>query len=226
MGLPASQAEGEEAGLMKPARMAMATPLRRSKSLLAGLGLFFEGELLVLGDAGGAVDGDAEDADGHAEEDDLAGGGVEDFAELAVVDGRDDGAEGGAEAERDGVSEGDAEVADGEAEGDAADSPENAAEERVVNGGGVSGVDLVEDAEEIGDEEGAEDERSDDPGGEALDEPVDLPRPALDAAEGDEVGGGGEAADPVEDDAEKRIWTHALPRSERTRNCSGGVHHT
>ena len=67
---------------------------------------------------------------------------------------------------------------------------------------------MCEDAEEVRDEEGGEDERGDDPGGEALDEPVDLPGPALDSAEGDEVGGGGEAADPVIDDADERIWSH------------------
>ncbi len=126
---------------------------------------------------------------------------MQDGAELSVHDGRDDGAEGGAEAERDGVAEGDAEVADGEAEGDAADAPEDAEEQRELEGVGVLRVDLAEDAEEVGDEEAAEDEGRDDPGGEALDEPVDLPRPALDAAEGDEVGGRGEAADPVIDDA-------------------------
>ena len=63
----------------------------------------------------------------------------------------------------------------------------------------------MEDAEEIGDEKAGEDDWCDDPGGESLDEPVNLPRPALDAAEGDEVGGGGETSNPVEDDAEKRI---------------------
>ncbi len=87
--------------------------------------------------AGGSVDGYADEADEDAEQDDLAGGLVEDGAELAVIDGRDDGAEGGAEAEGDGVSEGDAEVADGEAEGDAADSPEDAPEEGVVDAAGI-----------------------------------------------------------------------------------------
>jgi hypothetical protein len=50
--------------------------------------------------------------------------------------------------------------------------------------------------------------RGDDPGGEALDDPVDLPGPALDLAEWDEVGGGGEAPDQVVDDAEKEIGSH------------------
>jgi hypothetical protein len=63
----------------------------------------------------------------------------------------------------------------------------------------------MHDGGEMGDEQAGEDGRGDDPGGEALDDPVDLPRPALDAAEGDKVGGGAEAADPMEDYAEKRI---------------------
>ena len=42
----------------------------------------------------------------------------------------------------------------------------------------------------------------------ALNEPVDLPRPALDSAKGNEVGGGGEAANPVIKNADKRIRSH------------------
>ena len=62
----------------------------------------------------------------------------------------------------------------------------------------------------MGDEEPGEERRGDEPGGDALDDPVDLPRPALDAAEGDEVRGGAEAADPVEYDAKKRIWSQVV----------------
>jgi len=71
-----------------------------------------------------------------------------------------------------------------------------------VDAGGGRGA---EDAEEVWDEEAGEYDGRDDPRGEALDKPVDLPRPTLDGAEGDEVGGGGEAADPVKDDADERI---------------------
>ena len=175
---------------------------------LSGFGFFFGGKFMLLGDAGGSVDGDADDADDDADEDDLAGGLVEDGEDLPVKDGRDDGAEGGAETEGDRISEGDAEIADGEAEGEAAGSPEDAPEDGVIDAAGVLGEGGVEDAEEVGDEQRGEDDRREDPCGEALDEPVDLPRPALDAAEGDEVGGGGETSNPVEDDAEKRIWSH------------------
>ena len=165
---------------------------------LAGLGLFFGGDFAFFADSGCSVDCYSDDADGDSEEDDLAGGLVHDGDDLAVEDGRDDGAEGGAEAEGDGVAEGDAEVADGEAEGDSTYSPEDAPEDGVVDGGVGRGV---EDGGEMGDEEPGEERWGDEPGGDALDDPVDLPRPALDAAEGDEVSGGAEAADPVEDDA-------------------------
>jgi len=97
---------------------------------------------------------------------------VHDDVDGAVIDWGNEGAEGGAEAESDRVSEGDAQVADGEAEGEAADSPEDSPEEGVVDAGGGGGV---EDAEEVWNEEAGEDERCDDPRGEALDEPVDLP---------------------------------------------------
>ncbi len=175
---------------------------------LACFGLFFGGDFALFGDACGSVDGDAEETDEDAEEDDLAGGLVEDGEELAVEDGGNDGAEGGAEAEGDGVSEGDAEVADGEAEGEATGSPEDAPEDGVVDAAGVLSVGGVKDGEEVRDEDAGEEGGGDDPGGETLDEPVDLPRPALDAAEGDEVCGGGETADPVIDDADKRIRSH------------------
>jgi len=174
----------------------------------ACFGFFFGGDFVFFRDAGGSIDGDADDADEDSGEDDLAGGLVEDGEELSMEDGRDDGAKGSAEAEGDGVSEGDAEIADGETEGEAAGSPEDAPEDGVVDAAGVLCVGGVEDAEDVGDEQPGEDDGRDDPCGEALDEPVNLPRPALDAAEGDEVGGGGETSNPVKDDAEKRIWSH------------------
>ena len=125
-----------------------------------------------------------------------------------MVDGGDDGAESGAETEGDGVSESDAEIADGEAEGEAACSPEDSPEDGVVDAAGILSISGVENAEEVWDEDPCEDDWRDDPCGETLNEPVDLPRPALDAAERDEVGGGGEASNPVKDDAKKRIWSH------------------
>src|ERR1700734_1512814 len=115
---------------------------------------------------------------------------MKDGTEFAVSDRGNDGAEGRAEAERDRVTESEAEIGNGETEGDATASPENAEEKREPHVSGIGEVDLMDDAEEVGDEDGAEEGGRDDPRCEALDEPVDLPRPALDAAEGDEVGGG------------------------------------
>ena len=165
---------------------------------LAGLSFFFGGELALLGETGSSVDRYRDETDGDAGEDDLARGLVEDDVDGAVVDGWDEGSEGSAKAEGNGVAEGEAKVADGEAEGETADAPEDSPEEGVVNAG-VGG--FAKDADEVGNEDEGEDERGDDPCGEALDDPVDLPRPAPDATEGDEVRGGGETADPVEDDA-------------------------
>ena len=123
---------------------------------------------------------------------------MEDGVDGAVIDGWNEGSEGGAKAQGDGVTEGKAEITDGEAEGDAADAPEDSPEKCVVDAGGGG---FAKDVDDVGDEDEGEDERGDDPRGETLDEPVDLPRPAPDATEGDEVGGGGETADPVIDDA-------------------------
>ncbi len=89
----------------------------------ASFGFFFGGDFAFLGEAGCAVNGYGDEADGYAGEDYLAGGLVEDGLDGAVVDGWDEGSEGGAEAEGDGVTEGQAEVADGQAEGDASDAP-------------------------------------------------------------------------------------------------------
>ena len=136
---------------------------------------------------------------------------MEDGAELMVVDRRNDGSKGSAEAKCDGVSESDAEVADREAEGEASDSPEDSPEDGEVDAARVLCVGGAEDSGDVGNENVGKDERRDDPSGESLDEPVDLPRPALDSAEGDEVCGGSEAADPVIDDADKRIGSHAVP---------------
>jgi hypothetical protein len=70
------------------------------------------------------------------------------------------------------------------------------------------GMDLPKDAKDIGNEETGKYDRGDDPCCEALDKPVDLPGLALDAAERNEICGGGETADPVKDDADKRVGSH------------------
>ena len=121
----------------------------------AGFGLLFGGELFLFGEAGCSVDGYGDEADEYAEEDDLAGGLVNDDLDGAVVDGRDEGSEGGAEAEGDGVAEGDAKVADGEAEGEASDAPETSPEECVEDAGAGG---FVEDGGEVRDEDAGEDD--------------------------------------------------------------------
>lgn len=207
-GFAGREAKGEEAA-HDAGEDGDGDPLAEGEVGLAGFGLLFRGGLFFFGPASGSVDGHGDDADGDAQKDDLAGGLVHDGGDLAGVDGRDQRTEGSAEAEGNGVAEGDAEIADSEAEREAANSPECAEEEGVEAVRGMGGVGRVKDAREVGHEDISENHRSDDPGGKALDEPVDLPRPALDGAEGNEVGGGGEAADPVINDADKRIGSHA-----------------
>ncbi len=148
-GLAGVEAEGEE-GAHEPgedgdgdALAEVVIPSRRPQ-------LLFRGDFVFFGVAGGAVDCDADEADEDSEEDDLAGGLVEQAPDLAVEDGRDEGSEEGAEAESDGVSEGDAEVADGEAEGDSADSPENAEEQGVAQVRWMGGVSLAHDVRRWG----------------------------------------------------------------------------
>ena len=72
----------------------------------------------------------------------------------------------------------------------------------------VLGVGGVKDGGDVGNEDPCENDGRYDPRGETLDEPIDLPRPALDAAEGDEVRGGGKASNPMKDDAKKGVWSH------------------
>ena len=204
MGAPAFRPKAKKA-LMMPAKMATERPLRRLKSRSPDSILSAGVSSRSLERAGEAVDGDGDEAEEDAEEDDLAGAVAGDGGDFAGVDGRNEGAEGGAEAERDGVAEGDAEIADGEAEGEAAESPERAEEDGVADGGAGR---VGEDLPEVRDEDGGDEGGGEDPGGEALDDPVDLPAPALDAAERDEVCGGGEAADPVVDNADEGVGSH------------------
>lgn len=196
--------------------------LAEGEGLLSGLDGRVGADLLLLGVAGGAVDGDGDGADEDAKQGDLAGVGVRDGHNLAVVDGRDECAEDHAQAEGDGVSQGEAEVTDGQAEGEPADAPQHAEENGVGDGMvGRVGVGRGDDAPHVGDEDAGQQGGRDDPGGEALDDPVDLPGPALDLAEGDEVGGGGEAADQVVDDSDERIGNHgaSLLRVEFGEEC-------
>ena len=126
---------------------------------------------------------------------------MQECAYLPVVDGWNERSEEGAKSKRDGIAEGDAKVSDGEAKRNATDAPKDPEEERIAQVIGVCRIGLVHDAGEMGNEEVPKNRGCNDPCGEALNDPVDLPRPALDSAEWNEVSGGAEAADPVEDDA-------------------------
>ena len=164
---------------------------------------------MFLGPAGEAVDRHGQQADRNTREHDLAGALVQDGVDLTRVDGRDECAECGAKSEGDGIAECDAEITDGKAEGKAADAPERAHEDGVANGRARRGGEHVP---QVRHQQRRHEERRDDPGGESLHDPIDLKRPALDAAKRDKVGGRGEAADPVIDDAEKGVCTQALPQ--------------
>ncbi len=207
-GLAGGEAEGEETA-HNAGKDGDRDALGEGEVRLARFGLLFGSGLLLFRPACGSIDGYGDNADSDAEQDNLAGGLVHDRGDLAGIDGRDQSAEGSAETKGDGITEGDAKIADGKAEGEAADAPERAEEKSVEAVGRMCGVGGVEDVGQVGDEDVGEDYRCDDPGGEALNEPVNLPRPAFDGAEGNKVGGGGEAADPVINDADKRIGTHA-----------------
>lgn len=80
-----------------------------------------------------------------------------------------------AKSQSDGVSESQAKITDGEAKDEAAyapkDSPENGEEDAAV----IVRVGGMEDSDGVRNEDAGEAEGSDNPGGESLDEPVDLP---------------------------------------------------
>ena len=84
----------------------------------------------------------------------------------------------------------------------------------------------LEDAGEVWNEQAGEKDRSDDSGGKALDEPVDLPGPALDRPERYEIGSRGQSSNPVVDHSDKRVWAQITPRplkigsSNRTQTTS------
>ena len=75
-GLAGVEAEGEE-GAHEAGEDGDGDALAEVVVALAGFGLLFGGDLLLLGVAGGSVDRDADEADEDAEQDDLAGGLVE-----------------------------------------------------------------------------------------------------------------------------------------------------
>ncbi len=63
----------------------------------------------------------------------------------------------------------------------------------------------------------------DEPRSDALDNPVNFPGPTLDSPKRDEIAGGGEAADPVIDNANEWVRTHTHLSSW---GCSKRTHPT
>jgi hypothetical protein len=110
------------------------------------------------------------------------------------------------EAQGDGIAETEAKVPDGQAEGETTHAPQRSPQQSEAN---AAGRGEMENLENPWHEQSGDKGRSEQPRSHALDDPVNLPRPALDSTEGDEVAGGGEAAQPMKDDAQKRIRTHA-----------------
>ena len=68
----------------------------------------------------------------------------------------------------------------------------------------------MEYPEEVWNQDASQNDRGDDPGSESLDDPVNLPGPATNSTEGNEIGSGGEASNPVINDAYKRIWSQTV----------------
>ena len=66
----------------------------------------------------------------------------------------------------------------------------------------------MKNVEEMGDQQKRQYHRSDEPGGNALDDPVNFPGPALDSTKWNEIAGRSEATDPVIENANKRVRTH------------------
>ena len=98
------------------------------------------------------------------------------------------------------------EVAHGEAEGQPAQAPHGAPEPGPPEGRGGG---LAQHAQQVPRVDGGQDPGGDDPAEEAPDQPVDLPGPLLHPPVGDVEAARGEAAEPVEEDAEERVRRHS-----------------
>ena len=157
---------------------------------------------------GESADDDGGKAKSDSEEDHLARTVADDFVHLAGEEWGDKGSESGTEAERNGVAERDAEIADAETEEEAADAPHGSPEPGVE---GDAAVDTAEYGHDVWDEGCGEEDGDDDPAKNALDNPVDLPRPALDSAEGKVATRGGKSAGPMIENAQKRIRVQEKP---------------
>src|ERR1700689_2668748 len=119
---------------------------------------------------------------------------MNDLVDRAIVDWWNERPECRTKPERNGIPEGDAQVADREAKGETPDSPKRPPKQRIEDA--VVRC-RTQHQEKIWNEYAGENNRRDNPCREALNQPIDLPGPALDTAKGDEVRRGGESSDPV-----------------------------
>ena len=157
---------------------------------LAGLGFLFFRDLALFGQACHATDGHSDQADEDSKKDDLAGERVDDGDDLelacgfAVEEWWQKCAERCTQAESDRVSKTKAEIADGEAEREASHAPQHTPHDRVPNGG--TGC-LLEDADQIRNEQAGHERWRNQPCCDTLNDPVNFPRPTLDAPERNEI---------------------------------------
>src|SRR4029077_11656165 len=110
-------------------------------------------------------------------------------------------------AERDGHAERHPQITHSEPKGEAAESPHYAPEVAPEERGTGS---FAEHRGKVAGGAPPQRERSDDPAEKAADQPVGLPRPALDAAVGNIEAAGSEAAQPMKDHAQQGIRSHIV----------------
>ena len=155
--------------------------------VLHGFALLLLGERLGLEKTGITDDADAQESDGHAKEHGKRerGEGIELGEEHIEQHGAEDGAQTGTGAEGNALAEGHTEVTHGEAEREAAHAPEDAEEDGHPDIERLIGAEQLAEAMTRGHGEQGAEHGEHQPGEDALNEPVALPRPLLDLVDGD-----------------------------------------
>ena len=128
--------------------------------------------------------------------------------DLSAEERRHQGAECGAKTEGDGISQSDPQISDRKPESKATDTPQGTPDHRMPEGLCRR---VMQDTGESGYKDPGDQERSDDPCRESLDDPVNLPGPALDWPKGYEIRGRGQSSDPMIDHANERIRAQTSP---------------
>ena len=130
-----------------------------------------------------ADDGDADEGHHHADDD-----GARQVTRVTGEDRAQDGAERRTGTERDALAEGDAEIAHAEAEGQTAHAPQRTEKDGEPGGLGIRvhhGEQVAEAPARPGDGKEGAHQREEQPGEDALDNPVALPAPILDLVDRD-----------------------------------------